>query len=330
MKQFTVSHPFRWITLGAIAAATTLGSFSTLAGGLDQKHISADAKWLMHLDVDGLLKSKVGAYLNEQVLEPKIQLQKSMVEGMLGVSLKPEMVHSITVYGTSYEKNPQQNAAVLIQTDIDIAGIVKKVREFQNLEASQSGQAPDQKLKELQSKPYPMYWMKGEDDGDVYFANPSKGLWALTMNQDQLKSSITVIQGKALSLSSNSELQNLGEANQSIMFLAMAKGFNDHTMLPPQAQILKMAGSGMLTFGESGENLQVQINMTANTQEAAAQMAQLAQGMIALATLSQSDNPDVMELARGAKVSQDKSQVSLTVAYPIAKALVKIKEEMIR
>jgi hypothetical protein len=329
MKQFTVKYPSRWITLGALAAVTTLGSLSTLAGGLEQNHISADAKWLMHLDVDGLLKSKVGSYLNEKVLEPKIQLQKSMVEGMLGVTLKADLVHSITIYGTSYEKNPQQNAAVLIHTDIDIAGIVKKVREFQNLEASQSGQAPDQKLKELQSKPYPMYWMKG-DDGDVYFANPSKGLWALAMNQDQLKSAITVIQGKALSLTSNSELQNLGEAKQSIMFLAMAKGFNEHTILPPQAQILKMAGSGMLTFGESGENLQVKINMTANTQEAAAQMAQLAQGMIALATLSQSDNPEVMELARGAKVSQDKSQVSLTVAYPIAKVLAKIKEEMIR
>ena len=68
--------------------------------------------------------------------------------------------------------------------------------------------------------------------------------------------------------------------------------------------------------------------MTANTQEAAAQMAQLAQGMIALATLSQSDNPDVMELAKGAKVSQDNSQVSLTVTYSIAKFLAKIKEEM--
>ncbi len=327
MKQLLTKKINRSIAAVCILG-TALSASSSLGGALEKKIVSADAKWLLHLDVDALLKSKVGSYVHESVLEPKMQLQRSMIEGMLGVSLKPELVHSITIYGDNFQNEPQLHAVALIRTEIDIPTIVKKVQEFQNLEAAQSGKEVDAKIKLIQSKPYAMYWMKGDNGEDVYFANPSGNLWNLTLDKSKLESSVAIIQGKALNLESSADLKNLSPDNQSVLFLAMAKGFNESAPLPPQAQILKMAENASMTLGETNDHIQARLTLAARTNEAATQMTQLAQGMIALLTLSQSENPDVMELARNTSVTQKDSKVSLTVKYSIDKALAKIKEEV--
>lgn len=322
-----IKTQLRYGIAAGICATAILAAPLVQAGSLEKKNVAADTKWLLHLDVDALLKSKVGSYVHEEVLEPKMKQQRNLLEGMFGVSLKPDMVHSVTIYGTSFEKEPQLHAVAMVRTDIDISGIVKKVIEFQNLGDSASGSNSGDKIKSLQSKPFPLYWMKGEKGEDVYFGNPSGNLWLLTLNREKLDNAVSVIQGKSLNIESGSDLKNISSSNQSVLFLAMAKGFNESAPLPPQAQILKMAENASMTLGESGEFLQAQLSMSAQTTEAAAQMAQLAQGMIALVTLSQSENPDALELARNAKVTQEKTNVSLTVKYPISKALNKIKEE---
>ena len=51
------------------------------------------------------------------------------------------------------------------------------------------------------------------------------------------------------------------------------------------------------------------------------QMQQVIQGMVALASLSQPDNPDLMQLAQSAKVSTAGNVVSLQVSYPADKAV---------
>ena len=83
-----------------------------LAGALPAKQIPADAKWVLHLDMDAVAKSALWPAIQEKIdATPGAAAKLAEVETFAGMNL-PEDLHSISLYGLSFEDD---DAVVLLQ-----------------------------------------------------------------------------------------------------------------------------------------------------------------------------------------------------------------------
>jgi hypothetical protein len=82
-----------------------------------------------------------------------------------------------------------------------------------------------------------------------------------------------------------------------------------------------MTEGARLILGENAANLFLNLALKAKSSEVMTQMQQVIQGTVALASLSQQENPDLMQLAQSVKVSGDDKMVTVGVEFPVEKAI---------
>ena len=100
----------RMLTLILPLALTSVGS------PLQKAQVAADAKWLVHLDVDKLRSTAVGDYVISQVLDAKL----GGLTRQFDFDLDWKKVHSLTAYGTGYQSESSFNGVLLIETELDL------------------------------------------------------------------------------------------------------------------------------------------------------------------------------------------------------------------
>ena len=91
--------------ISGFLASLALLSTAAQALPLVREEVAADAKWLIHLDIDAFRKSQLGTWLVKEGLADQLQLPIPPVEGMTNVlqGLKIEHFHSLTAYGSNYD-----------------------------------------------------------------------------------------------------------------------------------------------------------------------------------------------------------------------------------
>ena len=85
--------------------------------------------------------------------------------------------------------------------------------------------------------------------------------------------------------------------------------------------MLKLTDGGRFAIGEVGENLQIQLVLRARDEDVTQQIQQVAQGLLALATLSLGEEPELQSVLRATKVEVDGRLVKVDLAVPLEMAL---------
>src|SRR5580765_8913802 len=88
------------LSIGLIAA-----SLSVLAGPLDKGKIASDAKWIVHVDCEGLRNSALGEYVLDQFVKPQLENNDQLKHANLSMNISNIM--SITAYGPAFDKGPE-------------------------------------------------------------------------------------------------------------------------------------------------------------------------------------------------------------------------------
>ena len=70
------------------------------------------------------------------------------------------------------------------------------------------------------------------------------------------------------------------------------------------------------------------MTLDAKNKDVTQQIQQVVQGLLAIATLSLGDEPDLQALIRDTKVNTDEKRVSLELAIPVATALKHLNDEV--
>ena len=78
--------------------------------------------------------------------------------------------------------------------------------------------------------------------------------------------------------------------------------------------------------GEKAENVFVTLSLDARTVEAATQIQQMVQGLIALGNLQGEQNADLQKLSQGARVDAKEKEVTLALQLPVQDVITKIGE----
>ena len=310
-----------------ILPAILLLAGPAFAGPLQRQEVAADAKWLLHLDIDQLRSTPEGDYLVKEIADRVVDEPKAVLKREVDFDLDFTKASSITAYG-----DYSSNSVLLLKTDLDVERLV---------DAALIQMA---KAKNIPSWPVD----KSVRDGALTYTFPDQvSLWIrpdkivlFSKSASATEKANEVLAGRVANLTSSSTFSDFPEAQKTFFFFGAAQGFNGYPDLNtktgmagtnnPKAKILKLTESGRIVMGQDADQVFVNFALKAKTPEVVTQMQQVIQGMIALASLTASDNDDVQLLTDSAKVSAAGNIVSLNLNFPADKALLILSKQLDR
>lgn len=306
-------NAWKILPLGLALAGTVL------AGPLQTAHIAADARWVLHLDVEALLDTSVGQALAREALDPKFAEAAVKLKRELDFDFDWRRIRSLTLYGAEYGGPERLRGVMLIDTDMDLAAGFEAALQKQ----AALGRAEDGDLQRLEDGPQPLYCIKE----DLYVAlQPDAPVVVGKARRTALKAR-SVLVGGAPNLNTAPGFAAFATANQDNFMLVAAEGFSDAAPVPPKARVLKMAEGLRCTLGEAAGEVRASLALNAKSAETAQQMQQVVQGMLALVSLSQVENADLQKLIRGLRVGVNDRQLVLDLSLPAAEVAAKITAE---
>jgi hypothetical protein len=311
----------------AYLVATILALAATaMAGPLQREQVAADAKWLLHLDVDKLRSTTVGDSFVKEVNDKVLAEQKAKLNRDADFDLDLSKLKSVTAYG-DYGGS---NNVILLKGDFDVGKLLETAL----------GQVAKQKG--LPSWPFE----KSVRDGIVTYTFPDHvSIWIrpdkttiFSKSSEATEKANAVLSGKTASLASSGAFADFPKVQKTFFFFGAAEGFNSSRELNaeaggknnPKAKILNLTDSGRIVIGQDADQIFLNVSLKAKTADVVTQMQQVVQGMIALASLTQSENEDFQQLANSAKVSAAGNIVSLSLNYPAEKALLMLNKQLER
>jgi len=306
--------PFTSALVLALAITT-----ATFGGPLQKEQVASDAKWLLHLDLDKFRASKVGTYFTRQVLEQKLSQPKADLKRDLNFDLDISKISSITAYGTDYGSKPDANGVLVIKTTLDVEKALDSAIEKLSANGG-DGQGGIKKTQQGSTIRYSI-------NDDVFVTLHPGNLVVVAKSREPNQKASEVLSGKSANLTSGKAFSGFPDMQKAFFFLGVAEAFNADVPIPPQANVLKMADGGRLVLGENADRLFLNVALKAKNSEVVTQIQQVIQGLVALASLSKTENKDLMQLAQSARVSADENLVSLNLEFPVERAIEKLSEE---
>lgn len=279
----------------------------------DKAVISADAKWVLHLDVDRLRSSQLGRCLIEQVLDPKSAKVRAALQRELGFEVVWDQVHSLTAYGSAFDRNDPASV-LLVQTGLAVE---------KGLNAAIAFKGPALRVEKLADHPAPLFRINEES----FVGIEKDGCVLVSKSQTAVERARAVLHGRAASLATINPLTQYPESPFRFFFMAAGAGFSEQANLPPRAAILKQADGGRLLVGEQDDHLRLLLNLRAASAEVAQQIQQIAQGLIALAALQGDRHPELKRLTESVKITAAQDAVTVSLQVPVTDVIKHIAEK---
>jgi hypothetical protein len=285
------------------------------AGPLQTRHVSADAKWVVHLDVEKLLTTQLGSYVARTFVDKKFAKATRDLE-QWGIDFDWRDIESITAYGTDFASGADQRGVLLLKGSFDVPGALDVVIE-------RLASAGNTDLERIQSEPYPIYAAKG----GLFGAPSGKDLFLVSKSRSVLEQARRVAGGGAASLTEARSFPAIDKSDDGFLLAAVADGFQSAAKLPPQVNGLKNAESGQVVAGEKADKVFVNLALNTRDAESATQMQQVFQGLLALAALTQEQNKELAALVQGARVGGTERMVTVNVELPSETVIAKVGEK---
>lgn len=282
---------------------------------LHRELVAADAKWLVHLDLDQFRASKLGKYFTDEILGK--ELEKLRTETKFDANKVFSQLNSITAYGNDFKAGPEASGLLMIRTDKDTQKILEGFAAQQIL---QNSNGP---IKKIQTEPYVLYGMNNE----VFACTHPAGGVLIGKSRKQIELARAILSGKGGNLGAPKALMDFPKGRPGFLYVAISEGLVGDAAILPQAKILQMANGGRIILGEANDKLFLDLTLKGKSAEVTREIQQVIEGMLALASLSQSENQDLMQLVKATKVSGDAQSVTLGVEFPVADAIKRLATE---
>ena len=293
----------------ALASLTPLSSEP-----LDKTRIAADAKWLLHLDVDLLRAGEMGRYLIDELLADQTAEAQADLKRDLDIEIDWKQVHSITLYGTEAQPEKDANGLLIIHTTLDVKSALnaaaKKVNPLWSVEVIETG-------------PSPLYGINRQ----AYLRLLPDHRVLVGKTQQAVDRGLAVLNHQRPNLAESNALAGYPDAPFGFFLMATGEGFAEQTAMPPSAAILKQAEGARLLVGEETGRVRLDLCIKTAGPEVAQKIWQVGQGLLALTALNAGQNPDLQQWLNGARVTTDDNKVSLGLSVPIANVVKKISEQ---
>jgi len=254
------------------------------AAPLDLKNVAADAKWVVHVDVDAVRDSQVvkKAFETCPALKTDSGRHFDQIRDRVGVDLRKDL-HGVTLYGPDTDR---AHAVAVVFSTVNQQLLLDKAAHAANHKVTKHGEIDIHSWTQKHgAKTQPAAGAFYKPDVLVFAANV-----------EGVAAAIDVLDGKSPG-NADRKLGGRVAAGASLAVRAAA--------IPPQVQcpILKQAESFRVALGENNGMSFYRGSLVMKSTEAAAQVKTIADGFKAIGSLSFSDDADVMKIIDGIKAT---------------------------
>jgi len=302
----------------ALAGAVAWAEGAAWAGPLIRAQLPAEAKWVLHLDLDSFRSSQVGAFLTAEKIAKDMAKAAADLKTYLDFDFDWTRINSVTAYGTDFSPRDQARGVLLVHTSLDVQ------QGLDTAIAKQAQAGVDGNVQKIEDGSAPVYRVRDE----VFVAFPAGGPVVLAKAREMLDQGLGVLAGQAPNLAGTQTFLDFPPAPAGFVFLGMAEGFADQPHVPPQAQVLKMTDAGQVVAGETGTALFVTVTLRAKTMEVSAQIQQVIQGLLALGALGQPENLEWQQLIQATRVTKQDRMVTVAVQLPVTTLVEKLQSKL--
>lgn len=269
-----------------VALAVVLGGLAlpVQAEPLDLKEVSADAKWVVHVDVDALRLSTVmqRAYAKEVSQWKDVKNRMAAIRDQMCMDPTTDL-HGITLYGP---KPGHTEGVMLVQAAVDQHQFVSKVSKAPGYRTAEHG------AHKLHA------WTQA--DGPVSSAFLGANLVLLAKTDADVTAALDVLDGKSPSLAGRSS-PLAAEAPAGTILLIRAMGLAD-AKLPFQSPLVKQSESLDLVLGENKGQSFSEARLVAKSAEVAGQVQTIIEGIRTTAQLQYGSDAAALRVIKGMKV----------------------------
>jgi hypothetical protein len=280
------------VTLALMAGPSPAGRSEQLSA------VPADAQWALYVDIQRLTSSAMFKALGGEKEMGKIRGKTDPFFAKLKIDPEKDL-RGVTVFGRG---KGDEDAVVALAGKFDRAHLLSLIKA----EASH---------KEIPYGKTTIYsW-----DGDEFGAFAGDDLILLGENEQAIKSALDSLEGRKR----DAAPPLLAGAFKDFPNAIMVFGVNSIPGLLEEHDkpvILTKMRSAEGAFAESGEDLSLQVNISAESAQVAKDVEQAIRGLIAMANL-QLKAGDAQAIAQAIKIAVDGEKVRINAAYPLNKII---------
>lgn len=278
---------------------------SVSASPFDRELVAADAKWIMHVDVDAGRESKIWLLFRAMVMDwPDVQRRVDRLETVTN-SQMPDALHGITLYSTSFWP---QECVVIVHASIDRPHVEK----YLDAEKQAAGsEYHDRKVRTWQDRGASLYASFAADDRVV-----------VGRTQESLQLALDVIDNRAPSLPADSKLAG-GIEPGALIYIAGTELSALKEQQMARSPLLDQTDTAWTSLTESNGEAIVKTRLQTKNEAISEQVKKAAEGLAAMAALSGdsgSTDPRQRALAvlmRDITVVQEKNVVNIDWRIPL-------------
>jgi hypothetical protein len=277
-----------------LALLSFLTARPAVAGPPNPKHVAADAKWYLHLDVEAAKQTVLyNAVLDAIKATYPLEETVSQLKQFIGVNPLTD-ISGVTVYNTSFEKDV---AAVIIYATVDQTLLTNALAQNRDYKETPYGQHTI------------LSWTDNNDGKHktgCFFAN---GIVVMADKEATLKMAIDVLDGAKPAGSPLVKTPAAGTFLSASADLAQADDKN-------VSQLLSNSEAATASATETDGKLTISINLTAKNEQTAAQIRKMADGLQALGMLAAShDLPTAAELIKQVQITGEGTKLTATFSH---------------
>lgn len=322
--------------VGAIAGVASLTLVSTSsADDFQPNRVSADAKWLAYINVEGILNSSLGKFMHEHGEALGFSMEGEdfeELEAQFGLNPMKD-VRSATIYG---EGVPEEGGSFIAIFETSAAVDDALAQLTAATEQGAEG-APPMETVELSGQKVSKI---GEGDETAYVqirpgSNSSERLVIFSMNQDWMSKGLRVLDGKGESLAGSEKAVIRHDIPDGVLVFAschdlelVKMGLQDND--EPASAFLRDAKGVDFAFGELSGDTFFSLSLETGSKENAQNLSDIGRGLIGMARMAGNNEPEfksLVEPLRSVQVKVEGANISVSVKHNSAK-LVEALEAM--
>jgi len=260
------------------------------AAPFEQARVAADAKWMIHFDMDTARESTVmqRAYAAAVKMHPQAKQMLGMVSGMAGMDPRKDL-HDTTVYGLDTDK---RNAVMIVHADANREFLTQMVERAPNHAKIAHGSY------ELHSWTH-KGWSR-DCSGPAVGAFFKDNIMVFARTQAVVKAALDVLDGSAKSVQ-DSDSMLAGRIRPGSILIARASVVDPKTCCP----VLKEGSAFRVALGENAGEIFYRATLQMKTATAAEQVKDVVKGFTSLASLKYGDDQKAMGLVNAIEIKTD-------------------------
>jgi hypothetical protein len=282
------------LLVAALVAVALFLALPAWPGTLPTSIVPEGVRWIAHLDMEKFIGTKLYEYLEK---DGRFEIKNRDLDRWFKIDV-PKDITGVTIFGLE----PGEKQAV-----VAVAGKFDKARLLTLLDLAE----------DHQEIPYGAFTLYSTGD-DEFGAFVNDGLIVFSENRQAVEKVLDTAAGKTKNFTSSKLNAALKDLSSGAFLSGVVEDLAGLGKEINQSKFVEKALGMFFLAQEKQDNLQVRVQITADSPESAKNMADIAQGLIALARLGQGEGPRAVPafLVDGLQVKIEGKTVRLELDVP--------------